>query len=124
MSAYKHTMTIRPEKLDDWNNGLSANKDAYGRRCFTYADEWAARMEAAIAKCETVEGCAKRCSREADTDGITGFMYGDAVSILAQCWMHGEALRRWHNIDTQIGHEGEKANESGGTLNPALLSIG
>ena len=44
--------------------------------------------------------------------------------MLAQCWVHGEALRRWHNRDTQIGTEGDKANESGGVLNPALLTIG
>jgi len=33
-------------------------------------------------------------------------------------------LRRWHNKENQIGTEGDKANESGGVLNPALLSIG
>ena len=44
--------------------------------------------------------------------------------MLAQCGVHGEALRRWHNRDTQIGTEGDKANESGGVLNPALLTIG
>jgi len=32
-------------------------------------------------------------------------------------------LRKWHNIKTQIGNEGEKANASGGVLNPALLNI-
>ncbi|MDA8315367.1 MAG: hypothetical protein M0010_09365 [Actinomycetota bacterium] len=46
---------------------------------------------------------------------------GAAVSVLASCWVHGEELRRWHNLDTQIGTEGEKANASGGVLNPALL---
>jgi len=51
-------------------------------------------------------------------------MYGCAVVILSKCWEHGEALRRWHNKDTQIGDEGDRANESGGVLNPALLSIG
>jgi hypothetical protein len=39
-------------------------------------------------------------------------------------WKHGEALRLWHNLKTQIRDEGEKANESGGVLNPACLSIG
>lgn len=51
-------------------------------------------------------------------------MYGCAVSILSQVWIHGEELRRWHNLDSQIGTEGEKANESGGVLNPAVLNIG
>ena len=66
---------------------------------------------------------AKQTSHDADLEGITGFMYGCAVSILSKCWKHGEDLRRWHNLDTQIGNEGEKANESGGVLNPALLSV-
>jgi hypothetical protein len=35
-----------------------------------------------------------------------------------------EELRRWHNLRTQIGDEGEKANEDGGVLNPALLRVG
>ena len=71
-----------------------------------------------------MEDIAKSSARETDTDGITGFMYGAAVSILAKAWVYGEELRRWHNLDTQIQHEGEKANESGGVLNPALLSSG
>lgn len=50
-------------------------------------------------------------------------MYGCAVSALAKFWVHGEQLRIWHNLDIQIGNEGEKANESGGVLNPALLNI-
>jgi hypothetical protein len=49
---------------------------------------------------------------------------GCAVSILSHFWKHGEELRRWHKIDTQIGDVGDKANESGGVLNPALLNIG
>ena len=35
-----------------------------------------------------------------------------------------DRLRRWHNKATQIGTEGDKANETGGVLNPALLTIG
>lgn len=60
----------------------------------------------------------------ANTDGITGFMYGCAVSGLAKFWKHGEQLRRWHNKDSQLGTEGDEANESGGVLNPAILTIG
>jgi hypothetical protein len=66
---------------------------------------------------------ASACSQAADDEGITGFMYGCAVGCLARAWVYGEALRRWHNKDTQIGTEGDKANASGGVLNPALLNI-
>jgi len=34
-------------------------------------------------------------------------MYGAAVAILSKVWKHGEELRRWHNLKTQIGDEGE-----------------
>lgn len=104
----------------DWR---AKNSDPYGGACFTYAETWANLMELGLSQGEKISDIAKQLSHDADTEGITGFMYGMAVSILSQCWVHGEELRRWHNIDTQIGNEGEKANENGGVLNPAILNI-
>lgn len=118
----KTTMTLRDP--DGWRKACEANKDGYGGAVMTYAERWACLMETRMAKGERIADMAKATSHEADTDGITGFMYGCAVSILAQVWEHGEALRLWHNLDTQIGDEGKRANDSGGVLNPALLSIG
>lgn len=114
------------KNADGWKKANDANppSEPYGHRVITYAEDWANFMEREMAAGKTVAECAKATSSEADTDGITGFMYGAAVSVLSQCWEHGEELRRWHNLDTQIGTEGEKANESGGVLNPALLNIG
>jgi len=109
----------------EYDKGWEVNKDEpYGARCFTYATEWADMMEAQMAKGKQIADIAAKTSHDADTDGITGFMYGMAVSILSQTWKHGEELRRWHNLKTQIRDEGEKANESGGVLNPAILNIG
>jgi len=126
MSEYIATMTIREDKRAEWDTHIAtARKESlYGDRCFTYADAWATLMEKAIARGETVEACAKATSHEADTDGITSNMYGIAVRLLAFCWVHGEALRRWHNLDLQIGTEGVKANAGGGVLNPAVIQIG
>lgn len=111
---------------DGWDEWLANQKDdyGYGRCIFRYAEWWARLMELELSNGKKLEEIADITSREADVEGITGFMYGAAVSILAKCWKHGEELRRWHNLETQIGNEGEKANEEGGTLNPALLSIG
>lgn len=106
-----------------WNTGLSSNTDSYGAAVYRYADAWARVMEAHVSAGQTIEQCAKDDSSTADTEGITGFMYGCAVAILCRCWIHGEALRRWHNHDTQIGNEGDEANETGTVLNPAVLSI-
>lgn len=111
-----------------WAKGVEHNQDPYGHpighACYAYASEWATRMEAEFAKGQTIAQVAKRTSAEtADDEGITGFIYGMAVQILAAMWIHGEALRLWHNLDCQIGNEGEKANEKGTVLNPAILTI-
>jgi hypothetical protein len=107
-----------------WKTFVEANKDGYGGRVVRYAEEWARLMQTRIANGKTIPQSADELSHLADDDGITGFMFGCAVGTLAKVWKHGEALRRWHNKETQIGTEGDKANESGGVLNPALLSIG
>jgi hypothetical protein len=108
-----------------WKSWEEVNTDPYGKCCVDYARDWANLMERKMAAGETLEDIADDASHEADKPhGITGYMYGVAVSMLSQSWKHGEELRQWHNLKTQIGTEGEKANEKGGTLNPALLSIG
>ncbi len=106
-----------------WLKGLDNNQDPYGRATYVFAEQWADLMESRILEGENLSDMASRTSHDADTDGITGFMYGCAVSTLSAVWEHGEALRQWHNLDSQIGTEGEKANESGGVLNPAVLNI-
>ena len=118
-------MKIKAGLETEYQRYQEINKDdPYSHRCVTYGEQWADLMEARLGKGETVPQCAKETSREADTDGITGFMYGCAVSALSKFWEHGEILRRWHNVETQIGTEGEKANETGGVLNPAVLCVG
>jgi len=108
-----------------WQEGIAAQKgDGYGLGIYTYAEYWARLMQKKIADGHKLETIAEECSNRADILGITGFMYGCAVSVLAQCWKYGEELRLWHNKKTQIGNEGAMANASGGVLNPALLCIG
>lgn len=106
-----------------WNETVAANQDDYSKGILDYASRWAKLMQVEISGGKTVAEVAQSTSSEADVDGITAFMYGMAVSILSNTWKHGEELRRWHNLDTQLGNEGEKANEEGGVLNPALLNI-
>lgn len=107
------------------------SEDGYSKGVVDFGEAWAKLMESRIPVgavssqvMRVIVDHAKEDSHAADTDGITGFMYGCAVSALAHFWIHGEELRRWHNLDTQIGEEGTKANASGGVLNPALLNIG
>lgn len=100
------------------------NADPYSAAVVSYAERWAELMEAALDSGTPLSECAKRLSHDADHEGITGFMYGCAVSALNHFWVHGEALRKWHNLDTQVGTEGEKANTEGGVLNPAIMVVG
>lgn len=117
-------MKIKQGQEDNYKKGIDNNQDFYGKGIYDYALTWADLMEKEIESGKTIAECAKDTSHKADTDGITGFMYGAAVNILSNAWEHGEELRKWHNLDTQIGNEGERANESGGVLNPALINIG
>ena len=111
----------KKEAYQDWYN---KNSDSYSRRCFTYAEDWANLMESRLEQGQSIKDCAKETSHEADTDGITGFMYSAAVSILSNHWIHGEELRQWHNLEHQLGNEGQEANKKGTVLNTAVLNIG
>lgn len=115
-------MTLRD--ADGWKKACDANRDGYGGAVMTYAERWARMMEARMAKGERIADIAEECSHLADDEGITGFMYGAAVSTLAAVWVHGEALRLWHNLKYQLRDEGNRANDNGGVLNPACLSLG
>ncbi len=110
----------------EWKKGVEAQKgDGYGLGVYGFAEAWARLMQAKLAEGKQIAESADECCSLADKGfGISGFMYGAAVSVLSHCWKHGEELRRWHNLKTQIRDEGERANKTGGVLNPALLSIG
>lgn len=117
-------MEIVEGRKAEYAKVLNINTDPYGRAAINYAEAWAVAMEAALEQGRALKDCWKDLSFEVNKDhGVTGFMYGAAVGILGRFWVHGEELRRLHNIDTQIGDEGEKANETGGVLNPALLRV-
>jgi len=98
-----------------WKEGLKNNTDDYGRGVYVFAERWANTMEREIAKGKRLADIAQDTSHEADTDGITGFMYGCAVNILTHCWVHGEELRKWHN--NRFNHSGD------GVVNPAVITI-
>ena len=125
-------MKIVKGKEQEYANYVATNSaDDYSKAVVDYGERWAEFMEKRIPEGTTEPEItrifvdhANSDSHEADTSGITGFMYGCAVQALAQFWVHGEPLRHWHNLNIQIGNEGEKANASGTVLNPALLNIG
>lgn len=121
-AASEGIVSFNVSDADRWTEWREANEgEGKGEACLRFAARWARLMDNELSKGAILEDIAESTSYRADTEGITGFMYGVTVSILAECWVHGEALRHWHNLDTQIGNEGEDANESGATLNPARI---
>jgi len=125
------------------------NDDDYSRAVVRYGEKWAELMEAEVRRRELIPGgpvdqwtsqeiaayhdgvtkvileIAEQASQDADADiGITGFMYGCAVEALARFWAYGEILRRWHNRQYLSEEKAVVADESGGVVNPAILTVG
>lgn len=117
-------MKIKPGLEAEYDEYKAKNSDPYGAGVVTFERRWANAMEVFLEDGRDLAAIAEDASRIADTEGITGFMYGCAVKSLAHFWVHGEELRRWHNLKIQIHDEGERANKEGGTLNPAILVMG
>ncbi len=119
-------MRVRDEAI--WAKWRKNNEgEPYGAAIMRFAEQWADLMESRLdATASNLRAIAQECCTEVDARpgfGITGFMYSAAVSVLASCWVHGEALRRWHNSANQINGEGDRANARGGVLNTAVLSV-
>jgi hypothetical protein len=104
----------------DTNSG-----DDYSFACVEFAELWARCMEKALAEGKTIPEVKEDLEKKVNDciGGITGFMHSCVIQILSQCWKYGDELRKIHNLETQIGTEGEAANESGRVLNSALLNV-
>ncbi len=101
--------------LDEYQKGKDKNTDPYGGAVYEYAEGWAKLMQIEISKGKKVSDIAEETSFKLGFIGISGFMYGAAVSILSNFWKYGEELREWHN--TQYNHSGK------GVVNPALMTV-
>lgn len=107
----------------DWKEWIENNKDSYGKCCVDVAREVMRLLDTP----EYIKFDTHKVICDADKNinagGITGFMAGAVASMVSQCHSRGEEFRKQWNIDNQIMDEGERANESGGVLNPAILNI-
>lgn len=114
-------MNIVPGKEAEYAEYVRMNsEDGYSKGVVDYGESWAALMEGHMACGATLEDIAKQTSLHAEPRGITGFMYGCAVQALARFWVHGEALRVWHNKDWGV----EESESKGGVVNPAIFTVG
>lgn len=120
-------MLLKPGSAIAYDHYVKINQDdPYGKCIVKIGEAFANAMEGKINAGDRLADIAADTFREVDDRpgfGITGFMYGCMMEGLSTYWAYGEELRRWHNVDAQIGTEGDRANESGGVLNPALLNV-
>ena len=91
------------------------SSDFYGAGVVRYLETWASMMEKEVSDDVSVAEAAQSTRFEADKEGITGYMYGYAVTALSEFWTHGEELRAWHN--QQYDYSGE------GSVNPSILVL-
>lgn len=112
-------MVIEPEK---WERCVKINKDSYGKACVDVArrvmeilDEEPGDFDPHKIVC--------RADEEVKAGGITGFMAGCVANMVSSFHSRGEEFRKKWNLFHQVGTEGERANEKGGVINPALMSI-
>ena len=109
-------MKIKSNMEKEFEKCIEVNShDCYSKGVIDYMIRWADMMEKCISNGENINDIAKKTSHEADTDGITGFMYGCAAHLLSRFWEYGEDLRKWHN--KQYGYEGD------GVVNPAVFTV-
>lgn len=110
-------MKIKIGKEKEFERFVEINsKDFYSRGVVDYMTRWAELMEKEIENGARVADIADSTSTRADTDGITGYMYGCAVSVLLHFWEYGEELIKWHN--KEYNYDGD------GVVNPAILVVG
>lgn len=113
----RNTKDVEIQLKDEsgWNECKKINSDPYGKCAVDYAESWAKLMQVQISHGKKLIDIAEKTSGQLNFYGITGYMYGAAVSMLSQYWIHGEELRKWHN--KEYNHEGE------GVVNPAILTL-
>lgn len=109
-------MKIKKGKELEYATFFNTNSGfAYGYGVVKYMLRWTDMMEDLIDKGFTVAQAAEQTEYKADTEGISGFMFGCAVNALNNLWQYGDELRIWHN--SRYNYDGD------GTVNPALLTV-
>jgi len=109
-------MKIKRNMEKEFEKCIEVNShDCYSKFVIDYMIRWADMMEECISNGDNINDIAEKTSHEADTDGITGFMYGCAVDLLSRLWEYGEDLRKWHN--KQYEYDGD------GVVNPAIFTV-
>ena len=110
------SFTIKQGKEAEYQALKEENaSDFYAAGIFQFAERWGGMMEQELGDGFTVAEAAVKTEHQADTEGITGYMYDCAVNVLSDFWEHGEELWQWHNLKYDF--------EGSDVINPAVLKI-
>lgn len=91
-------MKIKECEKENYKKYVELNsQDPYSKATVEYAECWANLMEEKINSGSKVIDIAKITSDEADTEGITGFMFGCAARALLSFWEYGDELKEWYD---------------------------
>lgn len=110
-------------ETEKWEKSVEVNKDPYGGCCIDVAREAMRLLDTEEYKEFDTHKLICGADDNIKAGGITGFMAGCVASLISEVHSRGDEFRKKWNSDNQIGNEGDKANESGGVLNPAVLNV-
>ncbi len=108
--------------IKSWDKAVNNNKDPYGSACIKVAKRAMEILDEDPGDFDTHKLIC-RADDESSAGGTTGYMAGAVASMVSVCHSRGEEFRKKWNHDNQIQDEGDKANESGGVINPALINV-
>ena len=104
--------------LTSWNKYVEKNKDPYGKACVDVAREVMRVLD--DGKDFNAHNLLCHASESIGEDGLTGFMAGCVAEMVKRCHSRGEEFNdKWNE---SYGVSKEKAK--GGTVNPAILTMG
>jgi hypothetical protein len=107
-----------------FNKAVRINSTEDSAALVNYAMAWAVAMQQAMRGGNKIADVAEKLSQEVDYQGMSGGSSVWVVSFLVNFWRYGEALRRWHNLNTLPGIQGEQANKiKGAVINLTIISI-
>jgi len=93
-------MKIKKGQEQVYQDWYDKNPDPYGNACFRYANNWAFILESKIKSGQKItKEIIEQVSHDADTEEITGFMFGVAKSILINCWEYGHMIEYYYTND-------------------------
>lgn len=107
---------LKQGTAEAWND-LFRTRTGLGATAIDFAVKWGTAIEKEMANGHKLEDVANRCRWASDDEGLPGSIQGASIRLLCQFWQHGEAFRRWHNVDCGESPDAE------GVVDPNVLVL-